>query len=1347
MVFSAKNLFCCSHSLQPALFSPKIQGIKCKQVFQQADFQNNFMVLIEGRHLKFVIYQNHLLPMKKFLIWLVILFPLLAQSQVKPKAKKYPSLLWEITGNGLKKPSYLFGTMHVSSKIAFHLADSFYLGIRNADVVALETNPESWQEDMSKYEMEEGGYASFGSPFGGIMSMPGDYLRIHTLKFYKYDKKIERSLYSNPSTINNLLYRSYGNESSDFEEDTYLDMYIYQCGKKWGKKVAGVESYAESMRLMQEAYRDAYKDKNRKERNYDIDEDYSIGKLQEAYRKGNLDQLDSINKLNSFSQAFDEKFMYRRNEIQANSIDSILKTKFTLFVGVGAAHLPGDRGVIELLRKMGYKLRPVMMGERDSRHKEQVEKIRVPVNFNTETSTDGFFKVDIPGKFFKFGDDGSLNQQQYADMANGSFYMVTRISTNAWMWGHSPEDVYKNIDSLLYENIPGRILTKTRITKNGYPGFDITNKTRRGDYHRYNIFVTPFEIIFFKMGGTGEYVRSGLETQRFFNSIQLKEYKSAPEAATNWKKYSPPYGGFTIDMPHEPFISNDGSWIFDAEDKNAKANYRVIRTDIHNYHFAEEDTFDLGLMAESFAASEFIDTLLSRKHGTHKGYPSLDCKFRTRKGSVIQTRFVIQGPHYYTLVAAGKESTARMQQFLNSFEITPYVYGESKQRQDTSLYFTVSSPVFPEQKKEKLDIPRFNYFMGDDDEDEESEEDMLEGGAFRSKIIASDSTGELVYVSFFKSPRYYYSKDSLYFDNKEDIFELYGDSSWIVKDKKEYVLPNTTRVWESLMTDTGSSRAIRMKSFYRNGVGFSLMTETDTLSKPSKFIQSFFESFTPVDTLKGINPFEKKSKQFFADFFSADTIVHKKAVKSIGMIELDSTDLPELKKAINWLTWEKKRYLEIKKSLISKLDDITTKEATNYLKDIYYNAGDTIELQYTALETLLQQRTQYAYYIFRDIVTSEPPVLETGNRSEWNMYRNMPSLGRYRNLFSYDNGSFLDELQDSLQLSRTILPELLPLVNLDDYKSAIMELLGRMVDSNFVKPKDYDVYFSKFLIEAKQELKKQTIAEKQKAIKKAEESKEEKKPVIGYYSGDDDDEGNEDLTLYATLLLPYWDINPNVQPVIRQMLASNDKRLKYNTMLMMIRNGKPFNDSLLTYFAGMDEFRYELYSDLKDIGKKDKFPEKYNNHLDLGRSRLVGRSSYSKPDTVAYIDKFPAEIKGKKGFVYFYKYKSKKDDVSWKLAMVGLVPEDPKQFEFDDSAEFPRLNFPDLRALYGRLQQTNLTSFLDTKISDEEPLADQMRKELRKKLYSLRKSARHFYNESGDEDRYDVVMPRIDFRD
>ncbi len=859
--------------------------------------------------------------------------PWMLQAQPKLNTKKYPSLLWEISGNGLSKTSYLFGTMHVSSKLAFHLADSFFISIRNADVVALETNPELWQEDMIKYDLKGSNSGNYNNSYreGGYIQAPNDYLSINTLKFFKYDKKIERALYSSPSAINNLLYRSYGNETSDFEEDTYLDMYIYQCGKKWGKKIAGVEKYGESMKLMMEAYKDAAKDRNVKERSNDNEDSFSFNKLQEAYRSGNLDWLDTINKYKSSSAAFDEKFLYRRNEIQATSIDSILKSGQSLFVGVGAAHLPGARGVIEMLRKQGYKLRPVKMGLRDSHHKNQVEKVRVAVSFTTQIADDGLYKVDIPGKFYpqsvseNFGEQEGLDQRQYADMANGSYYMVTRIMTNAWMWGHTTARVGKIIDSLLYENIPGKILAKTNISRNGYPGIDLTNKTRRGDIQRYNIFITPFEVIIFKMGGTGDYVKKGEEAKKFFGSIWLKEYKHADPLTKGWKKFSPLYGGFSIDMPHEPFVGNDGSWIYDAEDKSSHTRYRVIRTDIHNYHFAEEDSFDLGLMAESFESSEFIDKLESRKQTIYKGYPAQDCRYRDKSGAVFLTRFIIQGPHYYTLLAHGKQESVVMNRFLNSFEIKPYNYPVSKERQDTSLYYSVSSPVFPEAPKEKFDIPGNKY--SPDGDDEELENSSLENGLFRSKIIANDTTGEKIFVSFYKLPRYRYTEDSTVLD-KENQTPLFQDSSGIIKLKKKYEQPGGMKVWENIITDTGSSRTIWSKTFYRNGIGYTIQAQSDTLSKPSRFVQSFFDSFTPADSLHGTDPFSKKSNLFFADFMGSDSVAHKRAVKNIYAIKFDSTDLPQLKKAISFLDWKEKKYLDTKKALIAKLDEIPTKKSS-----------------------------------------------------------------------------------------------------------------------------------------------------------------------------------------------------------------------------------------------------------------------------------------------------------------------------------------------------------------------------------------------------------------------------------
>jgi len=1269
--------------------------------------------------------------MKRIIVLIAVIVSFTTSfSQIKIKNKKYPSLLWEISGNGIKKPSYLFGTMHISSKVVFNLADSFYMGIRNANVVALETNPESWQEDMSKYDLSTNNYNPDGR-YGNFDRLPNDYLSIHTLEFGKYEKKIEQALYSNPAVINNLLYRTYGDFSSDFEENTYLDMYIYQVGKKWGKKVAGVENYGESMKLMMEAYKDAAKDKNRRERSYDAENGFSADKLQEAYRTGNLDLLDSLNKLQSFSNAFDEKFLYRRNEIQANSIDSILKSGSSLFVGVGAAHLPGTRGVIEILRNRGYTLRPVVMEKKaDSHQKDSVEKIHVPVLFNTYGSEDGFFKVDIPGKLYGSDNDpGMFDQRQYADMANGSYYIVTRLRTNNVMWGHSTDEVYKKIDSVLYENIPGKILNKQTIYKNGYKGFDIMNRTRRGDVQRYNIFVTPFEIIFFKMSGNDDYVKKGAEANLFFNSIRLRDYSNS----SGWKKYSPSFGGFNVQLPHEAFVSNDGSWLFDAEDKSDNSRYRVVRTDIHNYHFAEEDTFDLNLMEESFMSSDFIDKEIGRQQVSWHGYPALDCKFKNKDGSLFAARFIIQGPHYYSLIAHTDQENPKTKIFFDSFEIKPFIYGQSKERKDTLLYYTVQSPVFPEAKKEKLEFPNQYDYLNNDDDDERNEKNALEKGIYRNKVISNDSTGQQVYVSFYKYGRYRFETDSNWLTRKSFKSYLGGDSTWVIKKLKSYEMPDNMKVWEYILTKKGSSRIFLKKDFYKNGVSFSLITQSDSLTQADDFVKTFFETFKPADTLKGVSPFTGKSKEFFGDFFSTDSIAHRRAVKSIDEFEPASSDLPQLKKAIESFSWTDKKYLDLKKTFVNKLKDIDSKESSDYLKTLYYAAADTVEIQYVVLETLLQQQTKYSTGVFKDIITQEPPVLQTDNIPDYSNYIRWRTPAYYKK-YQISNGDFMDELYDSLELTKTILPGLLPLLNLDDYKWPVMKLLARMVDSNMVTTKDYNAWFNKFLLETKLELKKQVIAEKKKAIKKAEDGKAEKTSVYAAYDRDEvKDKGNDDLSIYATLLLPYRNKNTSVQILFQQLLQSGDEELKYSTMLLLLRNGKEIPDSLPAYFAAKDNYRYELYSDLKEINKLEKFPGKYNNHLDLAKSKLLDSKLYDKPDSLVYLDRLPATIKSNKGFVYFFKYKKKKDDDIWNIASVGLVPEDPKQFEFDNDDK------PDYTAYYDD-DNTDFTELGDMKLKEDEPESDQLKTALKKLLYSTHSSAKGFYDK--EEGRYNLNFRR-----
>ncbi|HEV7333819.1 MAG TPA: TraB/GumN family protein [Flavisolibacter sp.] len=1236
-----------------------------------------------------------------------------ASQSTKLKADKYPSLLWEISGKGMQKPSYLFGTMHVSNKMVFHLSDSFYLGIKNAQVVALETNPGNWQEDFSKYDLEgETMRYNLGRYFGrGYGSTPQDYLTINTLQLHPFEKWMEVALYSSPAIINSFLYRNNSESGSDFEEDTYLDLHIYQAGRKLGKKVCGVEDFHGSMKLVREAYADAAKEKKRS-RSFDHDDEFSYARMEEAYRTGNLDLLDTINKVNSQSEAFDEKFLYKRNDIQAASIDSILKTGATLFAGVGAAHLPGERGVIEILRRGGYKLRPIRMKERDSQHKESIERIRVPVQFSKQTAEDGFYTVKVPGKLYSFGrTGGALDMKQFADMTNGSYYMVTRIATNAAILGLSEAQVQRKLDSILYENVPGKILSKKSIIRNGYRGYDIANRTRRGDHQRYHIFITPFEVLVFKMSGNGEYVRLGTEAEQFFSSIQLAEQKP------DWKLWSPSYGGFEASFPHPPIVLNNGNRIYAAYDKVNETTVEVVRTDIHNYDFAEEDSFDLSLMEESFAASESIARALSKQWTKQGGYKALDAHYRYKDSSVALVRFLVQGPHYYTLIAHAKTENRWMANFLRTFARKPFVYGEAQPYTDTLLKYSVSSPVALEREKKLVMYPEEAYYT------ESADDSLINNGTFLSRIVESDSTGEKIYVSFYQHSPYYHKKED---DDNEDDF----GKEWILRWQKKDTLANGLEVREYELGQSTSSRVLRGKEIGRDGMGYKLLTQADTVSAPSAFITRFFSSFSPLETFRDVDVSKKKTDLFFQQFFSTDTVQHRRAVKNIFSVRMDASDFPQLKKSIESLNWHEKAYLETKKSLISRLASIPSNEAADYLKTLYFSAGDTVELQFTALETLLRQRTAYAYSLFGQIMQNDPPVLEfSGSNTGYSAGNNRGYDWRSMEASDEDiaNGAFIDNLTDSLQLTAGIFPALLPLMDIDDYERPVVALMGKLVDSSLVAPKTYAAYLPKFLLETKQALKKQIIREKNRAIEKLK--KDEETETYNRYDREEEDFGNYKLSLYATLILPFRDQSPQVMPILQQLLQSRDKKLKYNTAMLLLRNNLAIPDTLLTYFASLDEFRYRLYGDLAKLGKVDKFPKAYKSQQLHAQSRLVAYKTYGKPDTLVYLEKVPVRHKDIDGVVYFFKYKEKKDDNTWKLATAGLYAKDSTVLVLPGAEDDDE----------GELDFTRLTG---TKLSAETTVREQVEKMVKKLLYSRRNSAVQFYEE---EDRYsdvDVVRGR-----
>lgn len=1243
-----------------------------------------------------------------------------AKSQSSPP--KYPSLLWEITGNGLKKPSYLFGTMHVSSKQVFHLSDSFFIALRNADVVALELNPDIWQEQMVRLDREKANYMRFYSD----RNIRSGYLTENTFRPEKdYLPAIKRALQESPMVINSLLYRTM-EYRQDYEEDTFLDMYIYQTGKKLGKRASGVENYFEMDRLTMEAVVDRSKEKNKKKRpSYDYDDDVQ-GKSDEAYRKGDLDLLDSLQRITETSEAFTEKFLYRRNEIQGNSMDTIMQKGKSLFVGVGAAHLPGKRGVIEWLRKKGYRLRPIRMADRDAVQRDKIDKIRVPVTFRDYTTPDGMIKVRVPGNMYERDDIAANTGWQYADMSNGAYYMITRVSLPAAVTNLSPAELMHKTDSMLYENIPGKILKKVTIEKNGYKGLDVTTKTRRGDIQRYHFFFTPFELIIVKMSGNNDYVE-GKEAMEFFRSITLNR-----PAATQWVNFQPANGGFSVQLPHQPYERNElaGDWMWSAA--TSTENYLLLKRTMFNNRELPNDTLNLSLMEESYTGEEKNLKTLKRVFSIPaKGPASLDAVYLTSDTQYMAVKYLLTGPHFFLLSVKGKNrKDVEDNRMPGSFKITPFIYPAPVTFTDSLLNFTVHTPMAPSVSDSLKNLLHAFNNVRRYDSDEERYRFYSKDN---SMIFTNDTTGEVITVNYTKLGKYYSIPDSL--ANKKDSLlakmPFFDYDEAIARAKKKYkVLSNKMfyrdgmNIFQVAYTDTGSSVLYRSQVMLKDDHLFTIATESSPEGYPGSAADEFFNSFTPLGGLKGTPVYVNRVDSFFADYNSPDTSVQKLARSAIESIRFERKDLPRMITAMNQLQLSDKNYFELKADWINTIgrlrDTLARAEKLQALNQIYEKAGDTSLFQTRVLRQLVNQQTRESYAAFKNYLLQDPPI----NGSEY---------------YSYDNSSDFFSGEDSLELLRTLFPEILQLTTLEDYKKEINSVLVKLVDSNRIAPQDYESYLNMILFDARITLKKQHNEDEKKT--QAELEKDDNRENFSYNSNDyQASRLMQSLLDYTTLLLPFYDKNPGVPRYIDKLWQTKDDLLRFNLMLKMITVKRPFPDTLVAYFAAKEEMRGMLYYHLVKLNKEQLFPTQYKTQEQMARaflytdipwfedkdnenqydplnpyetgvaseayiahSSINGERLKKKMDSIELIKKELVTWKEKKGYVYFYKYRLEKED-KWKIAISGLQPEN------------------------GGISYVNaFTGLTGEKIKDDEPLSRQLARQLKEVMFAKNPATKNFF--------------------
>ncbi len=266
------------------------------------------------------------------------------------------SLLWEITGNGIKKPSYLYGTFHVRDKRVFQFDKIVYKKLKKCDVVTGELDMDMGKMMMSLFTNINQLFLPRGTKLKDLYEDSTDYNLVNSCLTEKLGFMASLADSMQPILTAMMMSEGEGEFSSDYQY--VLDDHFQRVGKMKGKEVKGLETMEEQLDALSgidineqaEMLLQTCTDTS-------SDNVFGANNMIAIYCNQDINAMDSlINKASG--DDFSEKLLYRRNKNMANRIHDIIQKK-PAFNTFGAAHLSGEYGVINLLRKKGYQVEPV----------------------------------------------------------------------------------------------------------------------------------------------------------------------------------------------------------------------------------------------------------------------------------------------------------------------------------------------------------------------------------------------------------------------------------------------------------------------------------------------------------------------------------------------------------------------------------------------------------------------------------------------------------------------------------------------------------------------------------------------------------------------------------------------------------------------------------------------------------------------------------------------------------------------------------------------------------------------------------------------------------------------------
>lgn len=274
----------------------------------------------------------------------------------------YAQISYKITGNGQEKPSYIFGTHHLAPLKVLTDNPVLLEALNNADQVVTELDmtgdTQSIQMSMLPFMM-----APADSTLSKVLNK-GDFEKVDKLFRELTGMSVSTLEGFRPMVVSaNISVLLMMKLIPEFIQEEQLDTYICKQGNEAGKKIIPLETAAQQAQILYASTPIKEQAEDLVELVSDPEKGIEVSRrINAAYFNEDLDSLLTISLEEDNDQEFMKKLLDLRNEDWLKQLPSILSGGST-FIGVGALHLAGEKGLIEGLRKMGYSVEAIKQGK------------------------------------------------------------------------------------------------------------------------------------------------------------------------------------------------------------------------------------------------------------------------------------------------------------------------------------------------------------------------------------------------------------------------------------------------------------------------------------------------------------------------------------------------------------------------------------------------------------------------------------------------------------------------------------------------------------------------------------------------------------------------------------------------------------------------------------------------------------------------------------------------------------------------------------------------------------------------------------------------------------------------